>query len=116
MGPSGKSAMQPQWGGQAPASYFFGSATTGQQVHLGMAAGGFIAETQPPPPPEAEPMGPSGKAGLKLVRQKSCGAQLKANQFEKCPICLDGLHKEQHVQTLPCFHRLHTKCCNKYFR
>ena len=38
-------------------------------------SGGFIAETQPPPAPEAE-VGPSGKAGLK---QRAINKQICKN-------------------------------------
>jgi len=75
-------------------------------------AAGMIGQTQPAPPPAN---GPRGNA-LKWVLQRSRRTVLQEDQFEKCTICLDNMKKGQHVQILPCFHKLHVKCCAKYFK
>jgi|Transcript_71038 hypothetical protein len=53
---------------------------------------------------------------LRYVQRCSRRTTLKRNQKEVCPICLEKLSKTEKVQTLPCSHKLHTSCCNAYFR
>lgn len=53
---------------------------------------------------------------LRYVQRCSRRTTLKRNQKEACPICLEKLSKTEEVQMLPCSHKLHTSCCNAYFR
>jgi hypothetical protein len=53
---------------------------------------------------------------LRYVRRCSRRITLRRNQNEVCPICLEKLSKTEKVQMLPCSHKLHTSCCNAYFR
>jgi hypothetical protein len=82
------------------------------QLH-GPVAGVVIGETRHA---IAETSAPGTSATLKCVRQKSRKTVLEEDQVEKCPICLDSLCKGERVVTLPCFHKLHQRCCTKYFK
>jgi hypothetical protein len=53
---------------------------------------------------------------LRVVQQQSRRQKLKSDQADACPICLETFEKSQYVQILPCFHRLHGRCCAKYFK
>jgi hypothetical protein len=50
-----------------------------------------------------------------FVHRCSRRQKLRKDQAEVCPICLDRMTKSQHVITLPCFHRLHDGCSERYF-
>jgi hypothetical protein len=56
------------------------------------------------------------RPALDLVRRFSRRQKLKKDQAEVCPICLDKMTKSQQVHTLPCFHRLHSRCSMRYFK
>jgi hypothetical protein len=53
---------------------------------------------------------------LPLVLDCSVAETLKQSTDEVCPICLEGLLRLQKVQKLPCSHRMHVRCCKRFFR
>lgn len=54
--------------------------------------------------------------GLALILDCSDAETLKQTTDEVCPICLEGLKRLQKVQKLPCSHKLHVRCCKRFFR
>jgi hypothetical protein len=56
------------------------------------------------------------EAMANLVKSRSRVMVLDEDQVEACPICLEKMKKHQSATVLPCFHRLHSQCCSKYYR
>jgi len=56
------------------------------------------------------------KAAFQLIRLCSRVGPLQHNTEDSCSVCLEAMEAGQQVRTLPCFHMLHVKCSDMYFR